>query len=433
MTAATALALPPPTESRYMPLHLKRILYDHELPHAQWCNAVRQTGPKAAGRPLSTAAGTQLLNRDRWPQQTPREEIIRQTAEWLRGHGVSEEDIAIAFDWDPEDSARGKQASRLSASPEKRQARASQRTDTSPFETDLPETAMLTPAAKQHFKLSRDPFTDDVQKSDDVFLSSEHRYIREAMFQTARIGGFLAVIGESGAGKTTLRRDLIERIQREQLPIITIQPRTIDKSRLTAGAICDAIISDVSATEVPKLRLEAKARQIERLLTGSSRSGNSHALIIEEAHDLSVQTLKYLKRFWELEDGFRKLLSIILVGQPELKAKLDERQNWEAREVIRRCEIAELQPLNGDLEDYLELKFTRARHMHAVGDRALDSIFEAGACDAIRDRLTLKRRGSDSTVSMHYPLVVNNLVTRCLCLAQEIGAERVTADIVREA
>ena len=69
---------------------------------------------------------------------------------------------------------------------------------------------------------------------------------------------------------------------------------------------------------------EAKARQAQKMLAESSRAGNSHVLVIEEAHDLSIQTLKVLKRFWELEDGFKRLLAIILIGQPELKLRLDQ-------------------------------------------------------------------------------------------------------------
>jgi len=427
MSTATALAIPPPQEPTRMPLELKRILHDHDLAQQQWCAAVRQTAGRAAGQPLSATAAHMILNRDTWPKETPRDEIVRQTAEWLRSHGVADAEIAIAFDWDPLDRARNKKPPR-SASPraQARRARAAGAADTTPFLDPLPETAMLSAAARKHFQLFRDPFTDDVQGPDDVFLSHEHRYVREAMFSTAKLGGFLAVIGESGAGKTTLRRDLVDRIRREELPITVIQPRCIDKSRLHASAISDAIIGDVSQ-EPPARTLEGKARQIERLLTGSSRAGYSHALLIEEAHDLSVQTLKYLKRFWELEDGFRKLLSIILVGQPELRDKLDERQNWEAREVIRRCEVVELAPLNGDLEQYLALKFRR------VGERPLEAYLAADACDAIRTRLTLRRRGTDATVSMHYPLVVNNLVVRALNVAAEIGAPKVTADIVLEA
>lgn len=290
-------------------------------------------------------------------------------------------------------------------------------------EDQLPETEMLSQQAKRHFTLFRDPFQDDIQTADDVFLSEQHRYVREAMFSTARHGGFLAVVGESGAGKTVLRRDLIDRIQREDHPITPIVPRTIDKGRLTAAAICDAVIADVSQ-ERPRRSLEAKARQIERLLTGSSRAGNQHVLIIEEAHDLSVPTLKYLKRFWELEDGFRKLLAIILIGQPELRGKLNERQNWEAREVIRRCEVAELEPLGEGLEEYLRLKFRRH-------EKPLDQVFGDGAIDAMRSRLRLKARGSGQAIHMDYPLVVNNLAVRAMNLAADAGEPRVTAEVIQ--
>jgi len=283
---------------------------------------------------------------------------------------------------------------------------------------------MLSQRAKKHFALFRDPFIDDVQSADDVFLSKEQRYIREAMFSTAKHGGFLAVIGESGSGKTTLRRDLIDRIEREGQNIVPIQPRTIDKGRLVAGLICEAIIHDLSQQK-PRRSLEGKARQVEEILTGSSRAGNSHVLLIEEAHDLSINTLKYLKRFWELEDGFKKLLAIILIGQPELKRKLDERQNYEAREVIRRCEIAELQPLNGDLEDYLALKFKR------IGKDPAE-LFADDAYDAMRERLRLQRRGSSEFVSMLYPLIVNNLSIKALNLCAEIGAEKVDAEVIKE-
>ena len=283
---------------------------------------------------------------------------------------------------------------------------------------------MLSSAAKTHFKLFRDPFSDDVQSPEDIFLSAEQRYIREAMFATAKHGGFLAVIGESGAGKTVLRRDLIDRVQRESQPVIVIQPRLIDKGTLTAGSICEAIIDDMRPGTPVRRSLEGKARQVERALTESSRAGNAHALLIEEAHDLSVSTLKYLKRFWELEDGFKKLLSIILIGQPELKNKLNERMNYEAREVIRRCEVAELLPLDAHLEGYLALKFRR------IG-KELSDLCEADAYDAMRARLTQAARNNSGAISMVYPLLINNLVTKALNLCAEIGAQKISADVVK--
>lgn len=279
---------------------------------------------------------------------------------------------------------------------------------------------MISAAAKTQFKIFKDPFLDDVNEAKDVFLGAGTRYVSEYMYSTARNGGMLAVIGESGSGKTTLRRLLIDRIKNESLKIKIISPRIIDKERLTATAICDSIIQDCS-TEMPRRTLEAKARQIERILTDSSRSGFSHVLMIEEAHDLTIPTLKYLKRFWELEDGFKKLLSVILVAQPELKTKLDESRNFEAREIIRRMEIAELAPLNkeADLEQYLKLKFARVGIKH-------ENVLDKNVYKAAIDKLTRKtRRGG---YSMAYPLTVNNLIKQAMNTAADVGQPMVDAD-----
>ncbi|WP_233138704.1 helix-turn-helix domain-containing protein [Aggregatibacter actinomycetemcomitans] len=78
----------------------------------------------------------------------------------------------------------------------------------------------LFPATKKHFSLFSNPFTDEVRSAEEVFSSPDVRYVREALFQTARFGGFMAVVGESGAGKSTLRRDLIERINHDGLPTV---------------------------------------------------------------------------------------------------------------------------------------------------------------------------------------------------------------------
>ena len=405
--------------SGYMPLRLKSTLREHKIPIKTWGAALVQESGRYAGEAFSGAAANQIINWGLMPKNTSLESLKAQTAAFLRKHGVPEAEIKDAWKVIQQDELvaikprGGTRGADPKVFPE-----------IEPEEDQLPELQMLSQQARKHFKLFRDPFRDDVQGPEDVFLSTEQQYIRESMFQAAKHGGFLAVIGESGAGKTTLRRDLLTRIEQNNEPITVIQPRIIDKRKMSAGAICDAIIRDISS-EPPKQSLEAKARQIERLLTGSSRAGNTHVLIIEEAHDITIYVLKLLKRFWELEDGFRKLLAIILIGQTELSSLLDERQNWEAREVIRRCEIAVLQPLNGDMEDYLRLKFKRV-------SMQLSDIFESDAFDAIRERLTIQRRGSSQTISMHYPLVVNAVVIKALNLAAELGAAKISADIVRE-
>lgn len=102
---------------------------------------------------------------------------------------------------------------------------------------------------------------------------------------------------------------------------------------LRAPHIAEAIISTVSpGTGVPSSP-EMRARKLHKVLVESSRAGFRHCLVIEEAHDLHMHTLKALKRFWELKDGMRRLLSIILIGQTELQDKLSSTQS-DVREVV---------------------------------------------------------------------------------------------------
>jgi type II secretory pathway predicted ATPase ExeA len=256
-----------------------------------------------------------------------------------------------------------------------------------------------------------------------VYLTDETRFIAEYLLQAAKAGGMVALVGESGSGKTTIRRYAIDRMEREGQKVRVIIPRTIDKTRLATSSICDAIIRDCSS-ETPKQTLEAKARQIEKILTNSSRAGYSHVLMIEEAHDLTVNTLKYLKRFWELEDGYKKLLSIVLIGQIEMKNKLDESKNWEAREVIRRMEVLELSPLGSgkEIAGYLDIKFKR------LGNKRKEIISDSG-CEAIAARLRKQTR-TEIVYSVAYPLLINNWARKAMNLAVELGAEIVDAEVV---
>ena len=283
---------------------------------------------------------------------------------------------------------------------------------------------MLSLQARKKFKIVADPFTGDVTKAEDVYMTGDTRFIAEYLYQTARVDGMVALIGEPGSGKTTIRRYAIDRMQSEGQKVRVIIPRIIDKSKLTASSICDAIIQDCSE-EHPKRTLEAKARQIERILTNSSRAGWSHVLMIEEAHDLHVQTLKYLKRFWELEDGFKKLLAIVLIGQPEMKGKLDEAKNWEAREVIRRMEVLELEPLKSgkEIAAYLDVKFARF-------DRDRKTVITDDGCEALAMKLRRQTRNEQQVYSVAYPLLVNNWTRKAINLAAELGSAVVNADVV---
>jgi type II secretory pathway predicted ATPase ExeA len=295
----------------------------------------------------------------------------------------------------------------------------------------------LTSLAMRHFGLFRSPFLDEVRKSSDVFQSGEIRYIRETMWQTASHGDFVALVGESGAGKSTLRRDMHDRARSAKSElggeIIIIEPHIVGMdpndakgNPLKALHIANCVLARLAPHEKIRSGSSDRFAQMHEVLEQSHRAGNKHVLIIEEAHALPQQTLKHLKRIHELEDGFTKLIGILLIGQPELKTRLTTNV-FHVREVTQRCVIVELRALDNDLEAYLT---------HKLGGHGknLDDIFDPAAVQALRDRLMINsgRRDRQEWISMVYPLAVNNMATAAMNSAAELGKSRVTADIVKE-
>lgn len=291
----------------------------------------------------------------------------------------------------------------------------------------------LTPAAKKNFKLFKNIFTENIRSSSELFNNGDINYVRESMWQAAKgNSSFIAVVGQSGAGKTTLRRELIDRIEREREPVVVIEPyvlatedNDIKGKTLKASHIAEAILAALAPSTNAKRSPEARFRQIHNLLKESSRAGHHHLLIIEEAHSLPIPTLKHLKRFIELENGFTPLLSIILIGQDELKIKLAE-NNQEVREVVQRCEIVTLEPFTQTtLVDYL-------KHRCKAADRKLSDFIDESGLDAICTKLTRNVGRKNQHESLLYPLAVGNLITGAMNVAADLGVPVVTGDLVME-
>lgn len=403
-----------------MPLMLKKVFTEHLIKQPEWCAAVKLS----TGFAMSQTAGNQLLNWNRWPKATSADSIIQQTEQFLLSRGLSGEEIANIWVMDDQadrigDTQTVRDGLRAIAKQQQQAAAA----DAKALLIDpIGEPEMLSPNAKKQFSIFRSPFDDEaIDGPEDIFTSDDIRYIRESMYANAKHGGLLAVVGESGGGKSVLRKDLLDRIKREGDQIRIIYPQIIDKVRLSATNICEAILRDLQPDGKMPQSLEARTRQITKLLKASAAIGNRHVIIIEEAHDITITCMKHLKRFYEIEDGFRKLLSIILVGQPELLEKLNVANYPEAREFINRCEVAKLVPLDRNLEAYLTFKFQR------VGAN-VENILDASAFDAIRKRLAWV--SGSTVISNLNPLQVNNLVIKAMNLAAEIGEPKVSADVI---
>jgi type II secretory pathway predicted ATPase ExeA len=270
---------------------------------------------------------------------------------------------------------------------------------------------MLSNEAREHWGLLADPWVNELDGVDSLFQWRGLTRAENALRLAALHQGFVALIGECGCGKTTALRKVMHRLDDDPAYVIS-RVRQIEAEKLTAGSICDALVLDLTnGGEQPRLRLEQKARQVGHILEGIAKANRRAVLVIDEAHVLSWQTLRSLKRFWEFELGFRRLLGIILVGQPPLKGKLG---SWDLEEIGRRCQIIEMEPLSSsDLPNYIRFKLARAGCKRDIIED---------------DGLRAIRRAKATT-----PLAVCNVMHAGMELAAETGTRSINAEIVEHA
>lgn len=388
-------------------LKIQSIIKKHGVKLKNLARRIQQT----SGDPFSVPAISRLINHGEWPKNTPKTEVKRQAEAVLRAAGATPEEIQRAWDT-------------VAAKPPGEQSKTGEEQDMSK--------ASLSQAAAVKFGIrgGGNPFYDEMHDSADVFLSQNHEYAFESMKYCAKNAGFMALIGECGAGKTTMLRELEENYRNfkgSERPPILVRPRAMiledhrqDKKRVTAATIVDAIITDVSG-QTPKRGGEAKSRQCLKIIRECDQK---ICLVIDDAHLIHKQTLKSLKRIRdESTPGFSPRLGVILIGQPEL-ARVLTNANAEVREVAYRCEQAVLAPLEPlDVLDYLTQKCSRA-------GLPLAKIADETVADAIVEKLTSRDKQRES-----YPLAVNNLMVAAmnLCATDAFSGpySRVCAEIVR--
>lgn len=407
------------SEESFKVMKLREVLIAAGISNKEFGAAIMQ----ASGKPMSHTAVSLLLGHEMWPKTTPRQSVERQIREFLARRGLAAADDTDLFSVSQEIETPPRTVG-VRSRPRFELVSNTDQTDDDQFHL---EPVMLSPQAKRHFKLFRDPFNTDPDSSEDVFRGPDQQYASESIWEAVRNSRLFALVGESGSGKTTLMDDFRDRVRREGLPVRLIQPMLPEKQRLTGIGILEAIVRDLAPDVKPRRNSEGLSRQAHELLAESAEAGMHNVVIFEEAHDLSIHALKQLKRFHEFKTGWKRLLAIVLVGQPELLTKLGEHATGEAREVARRLEILQLLPLDNELDGYVAHKLARV-------SAKTEAIFASDVFDAVRGRLRNTVKSGPKAgegVSMAYPLLVNNLLVKALNTAAELGAERVDGALVR--
>ena len=172
-----------------------------------------------------------------------------------------------------------------------------------------------------------------------LYMTAQHREaLAHLVYGLNSEGGCILLTGEVGTGKTTICRCLLEQIPDQANVALVLNPKVSEVELLET--ICDELKIDYPDADNS---LKTYTDRIYQFLIESNRNNEKTVLIIDEAQNLNSAVLEQLRLLTNLETNQRKLLQIIILGQPEL---LDILARSEMRQLAQRITARfHLQPL----------------------------------------------------------------------------------------
>jgi general secretion pathway protein A len=167
------------------------------------------------------------------------------------------------------------------------------------------------------FGLSREPFSIAPDPR-FLFMSERHREaLAHLLYGVGGGGGFVLLTGEIGAGKTTVGRCFLEQLPHHCAVAYIFNPK------LSVAELLQTVCGEFGIAIAPgETSVKAHVDVLNRFLLDAHAQGRQALLVIDEAQSLSADVLEQLRLLTNLETAERKLLQIILIGQPELRDML---------------------------------------------------------------------------------------------------------------
>ncbi len=222
---------------------------------------------------------------------------------------------------------------------------------------------------RQFFGIKEKPFNVTSDPS-FLFMSRKHKEaFSHLIYGIEERKGFLEITGEIGTGKTTLCRALLNKLNGNTKTAFILNP---DLSQLQ---LLQVIMEDFGI-EVEKKSKMLMFRQLNKFLLEQLSHNNNVVLIIDEAQNLKPSILEQLRLLSNLETEKEKLFQMVLVGQPELRKKLNSPQLRQLRQRISvRYHILPLD--KEEVEKYIMHRLSVAGSIGGIifEDRAIDLIY----------------------------------------------------------
>ncbi|WP_420473869.1 AAA family ATPase [Noviherbaspirillum sp. ST9] len=167
------------------------------------------------------------------------------------------------------------------------------------------------------FRLAQAPFSISPDPR-YLFMSERHREaLAHLLYGVDAGGGIVLLTGDIGTGKTTICRCFLEQVPANCSVAYIFNPK------LTVAELLQSVCEEFHVPlDKPAAGVKDYIDALNRFLLGAHADGRNSVLVIDEAQNLSADVLEQLRLLTNLETNERKLLQIILIGQPELRAML---------------------------------------------------------------------------------------------------------------
>jgi len=196
----------------------------------------------------------------------------------------------------------------------------------------------MTPMYLSYFGLAEAPFSI-APAPRYLYMSQRHQdALAHLLYGVNGEGGFVLLTGEVGTGKTTISRCLLEQIPETCGVAYIFNPKLTVEELLSTICVEFGIVCPPRNTSI-KVFVDC----INAHLLDAHAKGRHSVLIIDEAQNLSAEVLEQMRLLTNLETNERKLLQIILIGQPELAAMLERQELRQlAQRIVARYHLGNL-------------------------------------------------------------------------------------------
>jgi general secretion pathway protein A len=240
-----------------------------------------------------------------------------------------------------------------------------------------------------------------------LYMSPGHREaLAQLLYGTQERKGFMVLTGNVGTGKTTLLHSLVQRLDGQSAVAFVVN------SALPFDDLLEYICADLGIAKTGPSRAQ-RLMALNNFLIERERAGQNTVLIVDEAQNLDAATLEHIRLLSNFETPTSKLLQILLVGQPELKARLNLPELRQLKQRVGlRCQIPPLTPEQTRAYIRTRLRIAGARDLGMFTETAID-------------RITAYARG--------IPRLINTVCDHCLLFGYADQKRRIDRNTVNRA